>query len=243
MMIADELYKEEPIMKRTLSLTLFGFLLLTGCTFRSSSFSAPTETALPAMIFFSTETPSPLPPATSTSILTPTATSIPPVAANVCVDPQAVAVIDSLKASMLRANGPLLSSIVSPNGMEVRYFHNGKAIKYTSHQAQFLFETTYEANWGEHPASGLEKKGTFHDVVVPDLIRIFNTSYTLHCNEIRYGGATYPVTWPYNKDFYSIYYAGTETNGYMDWHTWVAGIEYVGGKPYLYALIQFFWEP
>jgi hypothetical protein len=29
----------------------------------------------------------------------------------------------------------------------------------------------------------------------------------------------------------------------MDWHTWVAGIEYVNGKPYLYALMQFFWEP
>jgi hypothetical protein len=29
----------------------------------------------------------------------------------------------------------------------------------------------------------------------------------------------------------------------MDWQTWVAGIEYVNGKPYLYALMQFFWEP
>ncbi len=29
----------------------------------------------------------------------------------------------------------------------------------------------------------------------------------------------------------------------MDWHTWVMGIEYVSGKPYVYALIQFFWEP
>ena len=25
--------------------------------------------------------------------------------------------------------------------------------------------------------------------------------------------------------------------------TWVMGIEYVSGKPYIYALIQYFWEP
>ena len=25
--------------------------------------------------------------------------------------------------------------------------------------------------------------------------------------------------------------------------TWLVGIKYVGGKPYLFALIQFFWEP
>jgi hypothetical protein len=51
------------------------------------------------------------------------------------------------------------------------------------------------------------------------------------------------VTWPYNKDFYSIYYPGLEQNGYLDWRTWVAGIEYVTGKPYIYALGQYFWEP
>jgi hypothetical protein len=85
--------------------------------------------------------------------------------------------------------------------------------------------------------------GAFHDVIVPDLVRLFNQSYTLHCNELKYGGATYEVSWPYDKDFYSIYFPGTAANGNMDWHTWVAGIEYVGGRPYLYALTQFFWEP
>jgi hypothetical protein len=41
------------------------------------------------------------------------------------------------------------------------------------------------------------------------------------------------LTWPFNKDFYSIYFAGTEANGFLDWHTWVVGVEYVDGKPYI----------
>jgi hypothetical protein len=222
---------------------MVGMILLTGCNIFSPAAPTPTQIATAPPIFVSTDTPAPLPTAIPTSIFTPTATSIPPVAANVCNDPQAVALIDSLKSSMLTADGAAFSSLVSPNGMEVRYFRDGTGIKYTAYQAQFLFDTTYEANWGTAPGSGLEKTGSFHEVIVPDLVKHFNTAYTLHCNEIRHGGATYQVIWPYNKDFYSIYYLGTEQNGYMDWHTWVAGIEYVNGKPYLYALMQFFWEP
>ena len=87
------------------------------------------------------------------------------------------------------------------------------------------------------------KRGSFHDVVVPELVRIFNQPYTLHCNELKHGGATYELEWPYQGEFYSIYFPGTQANGNLDWQTWAMGIEYVSGKPYVYALIQFFWEP
>jgi len=127
--------------------------------------------------------------------------------------------------------------------MDVAFFHNGNVVNYDLEHAKFLFETTFEANWGIHPASGEEKIGSFHDVVVPELVKSFGQSYTLHCNELKHGGASYPVTFPYDKGYYSIYFPGTEANGNMDWHTWVTGIEYVNGKPYLYALTQFFWEP
>ena len=228
--------------KRT-AILMMGLALLTGCNILNPA--APTPTPLPTspLIFPSTETPVVLPTAVPTSLFTPTATPIPPVAANVCNDPQAIGLIDSLKSSMLNANGASFSSLVSPNGMEVRYFRDGKVIKYTAHQAQFLFVTTYQAPWGITPGSGVEKKGAFHDVIVPELVKIFNTAYSLHCNEVRHGGASYQVSWPYNRDFYSIYNPGTEQNGYLDWRTWVAGIEYVNAKPYIYALAQYFWEP
>lgn len=225
-----------------LALTVL-LLLLTGCNIGASTNPTPTQLAPVLIDFVATETPSPPPAVALTPVFTATATPIPAVAPNICSDPLAVALIDSLRTSMLGADGALLSSLVGPNGMEVRYFHNGTAVTYSPYQAGFLFETTFQANWGSHPASGLEKLGSFHDVVVPDLVKIFNQPYTLHCNEIRHGGASYDITWPYKKDFYSIYYMGTEANGFLDWHTWVVGIEYDNGKPRIYALMQFFWEP
>ena len=219
---------------KTASLVLIGAFLLTGCGLGGSADLTPTPLAPNSLDFVSTGTASlaPLPAVTAT-----------PVTQAVCTDPAVVALIDSLKTSMLTADGALLGSLVSPNGMEVRYFRNGTAITYTPHQAGFLFETTFEANWGPEPGSGMDKTGSFHDVIVPDLVKIFNQPYTLHCNEVKHGGATYQVTWPYQKDFYSIHFTGTEQYGFLDWHTWVVGVEYSNNKPLIYALMNFFWEP
>jgi hypothetical protein len=182
------------------------------------------------------------PIATATSA--PASNATPASSANFCADPQVTALIDSLKKAVTTADGPLLASLVSPaSGMDVAFYHNGNVVNYDQEHAKFLFETTFEADWGTHPASGEEKTGSFHDVVVPELVKSFGQPYTLYCNELKHGGASYPVTFPYKKDYYSVYYPGTNANGNMDWHTWVVGIEYVNGKPYVYALEQFFWEP
>jgi hypothetical protein len=63
-------------------------------------------------------------------------------------------------------------------------------------------------------------------VIVPELVKIFNTAYTLHCNEIRM--AALRIRWPgLTTGFLFDLLPGTEQNGYLDWHTWVIGIEYV----------------
>ncbi len=244
---------------KTLPILWTGFVLLTAvitaCASPTQELPTPTPlvfaTATTGVI--STNTASPLvTPSPATSDFTPipaltfttAPASSPSSSTNICADPQATALIDSLKKAVTTADGTLLASLVSPtSGMDVAFFHNGTVVNYDQQHAKFLFETTYEADWGAEPASGAEKTGSFHDVVAPALVKSFNQAYTLHCNELKYGGASYPVTFPYKKDFYSIYFPGTDANGNLDWHTWVAGIEYVDGKPYLYALTQFFWEP
>ena len=218
-------------MKRTLSIALIGFTLLAACTRSAATPPTPTQ---------------PVP--TSTFALPgilPLPTSTPPLnASNICNDPQVLALIDALKSAMLTSDGEILSSLVSPaRGMEVRYLRDGNVITYTREQAKFLFETTFEANWGPEPGSGLDKTGAFHDVIVPDLVQIFNQPYTLHCNELKHGGATYELLWPYEAGYYSVYFTGTEQYGFLDWNTWAIGIEYVEGKPYIYVMMQFFWEP
>ena len=203
-------------------------------------------------------------PATVTQIIPPAVTQVPPTSApipftatpspipatatpaslHICTDPQAATLLASFKTAILTSDGALLSSLVSPtHGMDARYFRNGKVVNYDQEHARFLFETTYQVNWGNAPGSGLDAVGSFHELIVPDLLKVFGQTYTLKCNNIQAGGAAYNIFWPYKGTYYSAFFAGTQANGGLDWRTWVIGIEYANGKPYIYAIMQFFWEP
>ncbi|HSK67464.1 MAG TPA: hypothetical protein VK888_11070 [Anaerolineales bacterium] len=239
---------------KIIAMLILAGVVLASCASPANPAVTPTAFGLASPTFFpvetaalSTQDPLSLTPLPTTAASTPIATlpaTQPSGSTNLCTDPGATALIDSLKTAVLNSDGPLLASLVSPSsGLDVAYFHSGTVVNYRPDQAKFLFETTYEVDWGVEPGSGARKTGSFHDVVVPALVKMFNQPYTLHCNELKYGGATYPVNFPYEKGYYSIYFAGTEANGSLDWQTWVAGIEYVDGRPYLYALMQFFWEP
>ena len=231
---------------KTLPILLIGFSLLAGCASPATSVP-PTQsqfvTATSTFVTTGTPVALTLTPGAFTAI--PVLTSTPPPGTPItCTDPQMTALIDSLKSAVLTSDGTLLSSIVAPQrGLDVAYFRDGNVINYRPDQAKFLFETTFEVNWGVEPGSGAEKIGSFHDMVVPELVRAFNQPYTLHFNELKHGGATYELEWPYQGDFYSVYFPGTEANGFLDWHTWAVGVECVNSTPYVYALMPFFWEP
>lgn len=234
---------------KTVLILLVGFVFLAGCAAPATEAPTPTQPPPPPATP-TVSNPTPFPLTLDPNAVTPlpgvTVTALPGTASTsgICTDPQVPALIDSFKKAILSSDGALLSTLISPTRkMDVAFFHNGTVITYGPDHARFLFETTFEVDWGLEPGSGEPKKGSFHDVVVPELVKIFNQPYTLHCNELKHGGASYEVDWPYEGEFYSVYFPGTEANGNLDWHTWVIGIEYVDSKPYIYALMQFFWEP
>jgi hypothetical protein len=189
-----------------------------------------------------------IPPTTAPISFTAIPSSIPataiPASLDICTDPQVTTLLASFKTAILTSDGALLGSLVNPtHGMEVRYFRNGKVVNYDQEHASFLFETTYQVNWGIAPSSGLDAVGSFHELIVPDLLKVFGQNYALKCNNIQAGGVSYNIFWPYQSDYYSAFFAGTQANGSLDWRTWVIGLEYVNGKTYIHAIMQFFWEP
>ena len=221
-----------------------------GCTFQLSRSSAtlPTPTILttstlispPTLVATNTVVASTQIPATSASSVS--ATQISP--ADFCADPQPQGLINNFKSALQTSNGSLLASLVSPlHGMDARLYRNERVVNYDQQQAQLLFDSTDKIDWGAAP-NGLETKGSFNDVIVPALLKVFNKDYTLDCDKVQVGGAAYKATWPYaGINFYSVYFAGTPNNNNLDWRTWLIGMEYVKGQPYLYAIMQFFWEP
>ena len=117
-------------------------------------------------------------------------------------------------------------------------------MNYDSVHAKFLFNSTFPVVWGIAPGSGLETKGSFHELFIPALLDVFNKNYTLTCDQIQVGGTTYQALWPYSGvNFYSVFYPGSQDNGSLDWHTWLLGMDYINGNPHLYAIMQFKREP
>jgi len=164
-----------------------------------------------------------------------------------CADQKVKGLLDNFKLALTKNNGVLLSAIVSPiHGLDLRYFHNGNLANYNRAEAKFVFESTYVMDWGSHPASGEKIKGTFHEIVLPQLNDVLGSDYTLGCNDLTLGGHSYYFQWPSeykNINFYALYKPGSTQYSGLDWRTWLVGVEYVNSEPYLVSLIHLFWEP
>ncbi len=163
-----------------------------------------------------------------------------------CGDAQVAGLLEAFKKSILSKDGKQLASLVSPtHGVTVQYLRGGKTATYTSDKALWLFSSTYQMDWGANPASGQEILASFHEEVLPRLEEVLGEGYTPACNSVQIGGASYKYQWPFeygNINFYSLYYPGTAGND-QAWRTWLVGIEFVKGKPYLFSLVHLFWEP
>jgi hypothetical protein len=164
-----------------------------------------------------------------------------------CTDARVMSLLQNLKTAVSTTDGELFRLLVSSaHGLDVVYIRDGMVANYSPEEAGWAFQSTYEVNWGTGAGSGEPVIGSFADVILPALQETFKNE-TLTCNEIKLGGATYKVEWPSehaNINYYSIYNPGNDPSyGGLDWRTWLAGVEYVDGQPYLFALLYYDWEP
>ena len=201
----------------------------------------PTATAQPTLTSPVTFTAIP----TFTQTLSPTQTPFPTSLPDFCADIRGTDLIKTFSQALADKNGELLASLVSPSyGMDVRYYRDGKVINYDVEHAKFVFETTFQADWGLSFGSGEATIGSFQVVILPSLQKVFTENSLVICSQIQTGGATYIPEWQYpDMNFYSVYYVGTEEFGNLDWETWAVGMDTIDGKPYLAALSHFVWEP
>jgi hypothetical protein len=164
-----------------------------------------------------------------------------------CADARVVSLLNDLRSALANSDGGRLASLISPtHGMDVRFWRYGTLVNYDREHARFLFESTFQVNWGPAPGSGENTVGSFRQVVLPKLTEVFSANHERHCNDTL-DLATFalePVPPEYaNINFFAVYKPGTDAFGGLDWRTWLAGIEYVGGTPYLFSLTHFQWEP
>lgn len=217
-------------------------LILTLLTFTACSIpvdAPPPPTALPS--------DTPLPTLTTVPAITPppTPTATPTSAPAFCNDLRAFELLKSLRIAFENEDGALLASLISPtSGVEVIFIRNGKIINYDAEHAKFVFETTYQADWGLGAGSGEPVIGSFQETVLPSLRRVFTPDAIITCNDLKTGGVTYIPEWDYPETgFYSVHFPGTDQYQGLDWETWAVGMEPVGNKLTITALVHYAWEP
>jgi hypothetical protein len=188
------------------TLLIPGFLTLSACFLPVDA--APPPTALASVATQPALIPSP------SFAPTPAPTTAP----SFCDDPRGRELLTSFTNAIASSNGELLASLVSPSsGMDVRFHRDGEIIHYDAGHAEFVFESTYQADWGLSFGSGEPTIGSFQEVVLPSLEQVFTSKSGIICNQMKTGGATYEPVWPYpNMDFYSVHYAGTDPYGGLD---------------------------
>lgn len=164
--------------------------------------------------------------------------------ANLCSDTRGLQSLLDFRAAIQTRNGAALASLVNPvSGLGVTYIRDGNVITYFEN-IKFIFETTYEADWGLGAGSGEPVTGSFQGIIMPSLDLVLASNPLVTCNQLKAGGATYTPEFPYKKmDFYSLHFPGTEQYGYLDWETWAIGMVRQESKPMFAALVRYTWEP
>ncbi len=232
-------------MKLKISSPILTMLILASCSLPVDAPPQPTAlpstTPQPTLTFTPAFTPIPLltQPAISTE------RSAPVGATAFCDNPDAIKLINSFSKAIASKDGALLSSLVDPvAGMDFRFYRDDNVVNYDVEHAKFIFETTFQANWGLSFGNGESTFGSFQEIILPSLKTVFTPTAVLECNQLKLGGATYEPIWPYkDMNYYSVHFPGTAEYGGLDWQTWVVGIDMGSGKPLLAAFVHYVWEP
>ena len=117
--------------------------------------------------------------------------------ATFCTNNRVNILLSKLGSALTAADSDQIASLVSPaHGMDVRLYRNGTLANYDRVHALFIFISTVAIDWGPAPGSGLETIGSFRGSVLPILQQVFKASYTLDCDLVQTGGASYDTSWP-----------------------------------------------
>jgi uncharacterized protein YraI len=163
-----------------------------------------------------------------------------------CDDPAAQAVVTNLKTAISERDPVLLSALISPaRGLLIRYSWWNPEVRLRASDVSDFFSGTRSYDWGTADGSGFDIAGSPAEVILPMLDADLLSGEIAGCNEVVGGPTAGMLELPYEYEavnFLSVYRPAPDNFNEFDWGTWVVGIEYWGGVPYLSYLVHYEWE-
>lgn len=157
-----------------------------------------------------------------------------------CADTRVLQLLDAVSRAVAERDGQALALLTSPRrGLWIRYDWRGPQVSVPPSDVPGLFRATTPLDWGVN-SSGASIRGTFTEVVLPQLDKALRPSSVLTCDSIQTGSILRDVSWPSeyaNLNFYSFYHPADEGASEYSWVSWLAGVEYVLAQPYLATLV------
>ena len=162
--------------------------------------------------------------------------------ATFCGDSAVKTLLTDLGTAIKETNGTALAALVSPkHGLDIRLVSNNTPVNYPTTDAATVFTSNAVQNWGPALGSDATKvSGTFADVMQPKLLEVYQSNYESTCNTAGKIVSPANISWPSayaTVNYYTLYKpASGETD---KWRAFMVGVEYIEGKPYVFALVNF----
>lgn len=160
-----------------------------------------------------------------------------------CDDSRILILLETLGRAVLEQDGKLLSEIVNPNrGLIFRHNWWNPEFTVSPQSVSGIFSDLTEIEWGVISGSDFPIRGSFQQLIVPQLLDVFEQAPQVRCNELLIGRTTREMIWRgeyRNLNFYAFHRPAPSGGNDFDWRTWIVGVEYLGGQPFLTLLIQY----
>lgn len=159
-----------------------------------------------------------------------------------CNDPNLAAAIRAFMSAVTTSDGTALKAAVSPlRGLQISESQSSPAVRIGVAQVENLFTSSTSQKWGTARDGTTPIVGPFKTIALPSLRRsILAKGAKEKCGQLLVGGSSPSYSWPaqYAKMTMVSFYDASEADR-SQWASWVAGMEYVNGKPYVAALVGY----
>jgi hypothetical protein len=160
-----------------------------------------------------------------------------------CADPQVLPLLEAVVSALVSQDGETLASLVNPQrGLILLHDWWNPEVIVSASAVKNIFTDLTEVDWGFLSGTEFPIRGSFRQVIVPQLEDVFTGAPEITCNVLTTGVTSRSMIWPgvyENMNYYAFHRPVREGGNKFDWRTWVMGIEYVGGKPFLSMLVQY----